>query len=444
MATINLKTKHEELVGGSVDPGGTWTITDHDGGFPVSITVDGSSSSYADNDTIGSDDNPEVAFASRGVYEFTYSVSAGCVAASATMTITVQGPAASITDDTSSCTYEISLTNPTSGTNLTADLSVANNSSDITLEMRKTIDRTCSPVAGWTEVNILDETLTATGQLWSGVRQADGAFLYDGDYITTLRIYRSYPNNFMLVNLNPTTSPYLTGVCGTVDANDLLYDGSSPNTFATAVKCVIKNAIHGYWGLTENTNYNIEVLASGASGSGSISIRFKAKNNPTTSPAWVGIDSLNILMKYYSNGTLTDSYYTNGFTAAAVVNSYVISDSTPCGVLGGTWTPAAIPFLDENHLTYNSIVPTVTTLTYSPYGSPTTSVNCSVTHLDADDTQSCSQGRTYQWEIDTGGGYVSQGSTTEVIDVTTAGDYRVTISCLDQGCSNVSAPVTVT
>jgi hypothetical protein len=187
-------------------------------------------------------------------------------------------------------------------------------------------------------------------------------------------------------------------------------------------------------GATILDNYNYQVTGDFATGT--VDIYFADIVN--TSGYWIGVDRNNI------DGTFDEDSSTPG-TCTAVdltgIGTFYKQQSTPAGTLIGarTFTDPADP---TQYNFYNMTITGPTSITTAatgvstPFGNTVYSATDTLYTLTTTTDTKCSS-TSVLWEFDTGGGVwaaISEGPT-ESVEVTTTGDYRVTVTCEDNGCS---------
>jgi hypothetical protein len=206
---MKLKTKLDlQQIGGlTTSNGGVWYIVDAktpSGGavsFPISLTIDGTTSNKALNAQLNSNDNPEVTWATANVLTFQYVVGgSGCPNSQSTLTV-----------------------KPSVRT-----LSIANSISTDTLGLTGGISNTS--ISGNSIAFTLDNNITSTNY---GPQVATGYTSYANQTIP-------YPSTLVsefrgITNISPVTGRTYAGFNFAINVSyTILYDGVSPNNLISS------------------------------------------------------------------------------------------------------------------------------------------------------------------------------------------------------------------
>lgn len=231
---------------------------------------------------------------------------------------------------------------------------------------------------------------------------------------------------------------------GTLDLTTYPFSGSTALDFNTWLTTTLPNGIEAQMsaisfpglgaGATVLDNYNYQVTGDFATGT--VEIFFADIVN--TSGYWIGVDRNNI------DGTFDEDSSTPGTCTATDltgIGTFYKQQNTPAGTLIGarTFTDPVDP---TQYNFYNMTVTGPTSITTAaagvstPFGNTLYTDSITLYTLTTTTDTKCSS-TTVLWEFDIGGGVwaaISEGKE-ESVEVTTTGDYRVTVTCDDNGCS---------
>lgn len=139
------------------------------------------------------------------------------------------------------------------------------------------------------------------------------AVMSEGGYISMLRLYDTISGSATNINLNPSTTPYLTGCSGSLTSSDLLFPSGTTqtelDTWANNLQILIENAICVlYAGLpifpTNNGTYFLSVEAFS---DGTFQIKINNKNNPISPQYNIGINKTDANITFYDGSTSHNS-----------------------------------------------------------------------------------------------------------------------------------------
>jgi hypothetical protein len=239
-----------------------------------------------------------------------------------------------------------------------------------------------------------------------------------------------------------------------VDLSATVYTGTTTGEFTTWAETTLPAALEAAMAATDFpglgtgaevlTNYNYQITYT--AGTGTANIYFHDIAN--VGNYWIGVSRSLAEASFNTNGSTPAAATVNG--TGLVVSRDFIQDS-PCGELiaSKTWRDV----IDVNNIDFFSlaineydqmIISTTADGLTSPNGNTVNlDETCDVYTMVASTTSNCLN-TVYLWEIDTGSGYTEiEGETTNILKASTSGDYRVTITCLDNGCSDTSAATTI-
>lgn len=397
---VNLRT----LLGASA--GGTWT------------DVNNAGAAFA-NDIL-----TPTTLTPGNTYQFKYSLTnsytqGGCTSCpplETTATVTILSVFAGridATDDT--CTISMTLVHPDTSASNVAKVTVQANSFSPSIVCNRVITDCNNVVINQQLVNV-----KAVTEVVIGADMTTGNNLQNTGFLETLTLNNS-SGGTLTVPLAPSgiNQAVFTGVGGTVTASDLTYQGFNNPAFASSIKKAIVNYL-GTQSLVENTNYRLYV----SSTDGYVSIRLSARHNPTQS--WLGYNTLTYKITSGSNNTTLTS--NSKFAGESPID--VFYTGTPCPASLVARTVFADTIIDLATTTYTNIGLKANTHSLTLANTSVTSGTCTSKLLTAVPLN-CTGAATYLWTYG--------GLTTNSIEVTTKGNYTVTISC-----SNPVGSVTVT
>jgi len=416
-----------DLLGGTYDTGGTWTITGAPS-FPQTFTVDTVSGAYALNDPVGVDDTPEVQFedgtTDTGSYEFTYSLTDGC--STQTQVVTINNNGVTIAEVANSCDYDYSIENPDTATSAW-NATISADDIYVTEKVRFKVTKDCG-----TPSVISNTVITDTGTyMYTQASQVDvfTDLITVGGYLEDVKVYHwdGAIETAYVLDVSPTGSN-LIGPAGTVSGGDLIFDGSNYALLGPRLDIVIKNAVANQISLAiTDINVTCNVTAGGY-----FTIKTRAKHSPTGD--WVAIKSTDSDINFDIDGS-TPANATTVIKAVSTLAAEVLKQtySTLCGDITGLALPST-SVIDTASSEYNSIILTagVTMAISGGDGNPIT-VTCDERTLTATLTPTCSGTVSYLW---------STGETTQVITTAVLGLYSVDVNCSEYSCT-AEADITI-
>jgi hypothetical protein len=246
-------------------------------------------------------------------------------------------------------------------------------------------------------------------------------FAQIGDFIDFMQV-RDNLGPTATLDLDPNTTPYLSGPYGSVDANNLIISASlSSSVYASALKTLIQNAIFAEFGADDSSDYVLRVTAS-LNNNNWADIEFEVKHAAVGQ--WIGPAIGDQIQIANANG---DSDVQNS-QVMSLVRALPIgcSINDACGFSSTTSysAPSLASDIDSGLCDWRTItlVDTVATLSFFQNGqnNPT---SCTVTEITANATGSGSP-VSYVWNT---------GETTQSITVV-SGTYSVTVT-FDDGCT---------
>lgn len=239
-----------------------------------------------------------------------------------------------------------------------------------------------------------------------------------------------------------------------VNLSATVYTGTTTGDFTTWAETTLPAALEAAMAATtfpglgtgatvlENYNYQITYNA----GSGTVNIYFHDISNVST--YWVGVSRSLAEASFNTDGS-TPSVGSVGGTNLVISKDFI--EDCPCGelIVSKTWRNVVdhdlIDFYNMKINNYSDMIISTTAdgLTTPDGNTVNLDETCDVYTMVASTTSNCLN-NVYLWEVDTGSGYVEiAGETTNILKASTSGDYRVTITCLDNGCSDTSAATTI-
>lgn len=225
----------------------------------------------------------------------------------------------------------------------------------------------------------------------------------------------------ILINLDPTTSPYLScGGCTVVNPAELYFD--HPN-FVNALQTAIRNAMLTLYGDADLGDFRVEAIGN------NYRVSSLAKHNPAD--IWVGFAKLQSWINYYTGATIADTGASNTILTEYTGFSQVVYNMPllTCTTLPLTIQGPASMMINWGLTDMHQIV------LASPNGTSPWTINsvstaiCPKTTLTAT-TLVQNDIASQEW-LDPGSGYISSDLSIVVEDV---GTYTFNIE-LDNGCS---------
>ena len=296
---VSLFSKFNQLNGGNITAGGVWTYQGL--AAPITFLVNGTSMTFNIGDTIpGADPLVDLTgLPNPSNYIFKYTVTNACGTANKNLIVNITCNDCNKTIDTTvstvPCDYTVSFYHPVTNTQNVGLLSIPTNSSNAILSFVAKI-KDCTNTIVYTK-------LVESVYDYAWFTQHTAFSLVNGGYFKSIKLYSS-TLGLKTLNLDPTTTPYLTGCAGTVSPASLYFNYLDKNTFTNAIKTLLRNAIcTEFGGAVILTNYN---LFFGWIGN-TLYISFMAKHLPSSQ--WIGYDINNSTLVYQNGSTLRTINY---------------------------------------------------------------------------------------------------------------------------------------
>lgn len=233
-------------------------------------------------------------------------------------------------------------------------------------------------------------------------------------YWQDIRLYHSVDG---VLNIDLNAPANLTGLY-TVNSADLLFANTSVHR--TAVEQVIENALDNAGGYVRGTDYALRYDTTPDGGRIGFEMRH---DNPG---GWLGIDKDDVFWSIKPNSTdPLHTSTTDGGSGTSVTSS--LQELGLCSPLNDTFIVSFGEISGEvknyNEITYadQQVVPT---------DPSTPTVVCPSKRLTASITGTATA-PSYSWEYNDGSGFVSLGSTTNIIDVVAPGVYRCKVTAVE-------------
>lgn len=442
---VSLYSKFNQLNGGNITAGGVWTYQGL--AAPITFLVNGTSMTFNTGDTIpGSDPLVDLTgLPNPSNYIFKYTVTNACGTANKNLIVNITCNDCNKTIDTTyiktSCTTTNEWINPVTSVANHAQVLTINNNFGVHLKLR-------------------EKTTECTGNiiynLWSGqdyVIKHAGLYykmttpvLTQGSYINDIKVW-SPISGYKTLNLNPTTTPYLTGCAGTVTAANLYILNVPGYLYQAALTKLIRNAIcTEFSGAVIYTNYNLSI----PSPTNRVTIEFEAKHSPTGE--FICFNDASYNMNYtYANGT-TSNITTN--IKFQDTNTRDVSISRPfpqyCGTFFYTFSHEDIATTGINvaSSTMTNIVPLVTDYIITPLSPLNQTLTCSIWTFSTSISPACTGTPTYSYKVggssipDTTATFTRKTYDTECNPFNSGLSQSLETTVVCDGCTYVKTPIT--
>lgn len=457
---VSLYAKFNQLNGGGITAGGVWTYEGLTA--PITIPVNGVPTTL-NIGTVLSGSDPEIdltGLPNPSNYSFKYTVTTTCGTGNKNLTVNITCNECNKVIDTTvvktDCVSTLSIVKPVSFTPNMYSLEPANNTSDVIGRVLARVTD-CDGVTTDTPVNARGNRLVHIMKVGNFIT---GSGQYPkGSYLKTLTL----ENNSGLVktlNLDPNTTPYLSGPGGTALAVDLCYSHATRAAYATALKKVLRNAIAGeFGGALMGVNYDLKQLdvnTNLALNNGFVIIEFVAKHNPSVQ--WISLSmSSSATWSRGANACPSPNDHQTEFTIAKYeLDSQIdwpASGSNYCGSFNKLITGYGVPgIINLGASTPFNLVLAITQTPVIDVASPqeVTSITCKKWNFATTVTPACSGPATYSYKV---GGVTIPENTATFTKKTKASEcnpfntnlsqsLETTVGC--DGCTGVTAYVKTT
>lgn len=293
---VSLFSKFNELNGGTVTAGGVWTYEAVQ--LPITFKVDGVNTTFTSYGQVVPGTDPLVDLTGLPNplnVQFKYTVTNACGTANKNFTINITCNECTKTIDTTvtttDCISNLSIVKPVSFTPNMYSLVTTNNQKEVTGKVLARVTD-CDGAIVDTPINARGNTLVYGIKIGNFVT---GAYEYPkGSYLKTLTL----ENNSGVVktlNLDPYSTPYLTGCTGglAISPIDLCYSHETRFVYAAKLKKLLQNAICAeFSGAVIGTNYDLKQIVVNTNlgfNNGFVHIEFYAKHNPTGQ--WISLNT---------------------------------------------------------------------------------------------------------------------------------------------------------
>jgi len=444
---VSLFSKFNQLNGGNITAGGVWTYQGVTA--PITFLVDGVPMTFNIGDTIpGADPLVDLTgLPNPSNYIFKYTVTNACGTANKNLIVNITCNDCNKTIDTTyiktSCTTTNEWINPVTSVANHAQVLTINNNFGVHLKLR-------------------EKTTECTGNiiynLWAGqdnVIKHAGLYykmttpvLTQGSYINDIKVW-SPISGYKTLNLNPTTTPYLTGCAGTVTAANLYILNVPGYLYQAALTKLIRNAIcTEFSGAVIYTNYNLSIPS--PTNTNRVTIQFEAKHSPTGE--FICFNDASYNMNYtYANGT-TSNITTNTKFQDTNTRDVYISSPFPqyCGTFFYTFSHEDIATTGINvaSSTMTNIVPLVTDYIITPLSPLNQTLTCSIWTFSTSISPACTGTPTYSYKVggssipDTTATFTRKTYDTECNPFNSGLSQSLETTVVCDGCTYVKTPIT--
>lgn len=440
---VSLYSKFNQLNGGNVTGGGVWTYQGVTA--PVTFLVNGTSMSFNIGDTIpGSDPLVDLTgLPNPSNYSFKYTVTNTCGTANKNLTVNITCNDCNKTIDTTytktDCVNTYSILHPVTLAVNQVRVTVSANSIFATADWIQRIS-TCEGTNTDISTDFINYATLEYKQI--------GTAPTNGTYIKSLKLWSS-TTGFVTLNLDPTTTPYLTGCAGTVVAADLYVNLLSLSTYRVAFDKLLRNAIcTAFGGAVINTNYKYQLNIS----SGGLTIRFNAVHSPSVQ--WICLNDSSGSFIYNKGGVdftvTTVSKAATGPTIRVLYNgglpsfceSFWVYSQNASNPLKGINVAAST----MTNLVLLSSVDDVTPDITDPLYKPTTT--CKKWNFNTTISPACSGTPTYSYKVggvsipDNTATFIRKTNSTECNPFNSGLSQSLETTVVCDGCTYVKTPIT--
>ncbi len=385
--------------------GGTWTLDFVSGspGLPFTCLVNGVSTIFTTiGQTVPGGSDPLIdltGLPNPSSYAFKYTVTGACGSNNKNLTVNI---------NCNECTKIINTVAPR--TDCVNTIAIKHPVTGVTNDVRITTPtNSFVALADWTQrITDCDGNNTDTNTTYPYSRlvytMQTTSTLVVGAYIKSLKLYSTtIGGGFVVLDLNPATTPYLSGCAGSVTPSDLYYNPLNLSLFRVAFLKLLRNAICTAFssggGTAINVNYEVNIIT----GTNNIKINFNGKHSPTGQLICFG-DSANSFV-YVNNGAeFSVTAFTKTITGPDIRSTYAGGLPTFCenfyypanrsGLSGKGINTATSTF--SNFVLLSNVDTVAIDTTHASY-KPTTT--CSKWNFSTTVSPACSGAATYSYKV---------------------------------------------